>query len=488
MLTPIQISREAFQEAYDSLSKTDESYPEPEVVRILRRPENTRLIEYIANDAFGSHVFPGDHPITAEIFFAELDRELASGDPYFLWATIPICSYHCLYCQFPIVVQPRDSARSMEYASRWVDANLREAVVWLERVPHLANTPIAEFCFFGGTPSLLPAAQLARFIEFYKTHFNFTEHTTIRVEGSPDSLTYSKLDLLRSLGCQKLTFGVQTFDDNLLLLANRLHSGEQAERTLAAGKELGFTRIDGDLIYGLLDQTVAGFEKDVRRMIELEFTGIVVTKLHLRPFAETGTAIAGVKAPWQDPANRDRIARKGHRWPSLGQQYQMRELAVELLELSHMSEYPTMYFQTDQVGCGTWKAYVLDQDKQRPEVGIGLGGSSATSRASANITVDHKDYFSSIDAGVLPLEAQGLDREGEIASSIRRSLSTCQPVRDDLHRARFPESSLFDRHWGPIFDNLENRGLARIDRDAGTIRLTQAGKTLVEAIMHKEVR
>lgn len=487
MNTYTQAGRD-LREIHASLQRLDERYDEPEAVQVLKRPENAHLLDYVANDPFGSHVFPGDRPSTPDEFLSDLDRELSTCEPFFLWATIPICRYHCLYCQFPIVVQPREENEAARRAKQWVDTNLREARLWLEKVPHLAKAPVAEFCLYGGTPTLLPDAELERLLDFYRTHFNFTGETTVRVEGSPDTLTRPKLELLKRAGCQKLTFGVQTFDDRLLRLSNRLHSGEEAERAVVNAGDVGFERVDGDLIYGLLDQTVDGFLSDLRRMLALDFTGVVVTKLHLKPFAETGTAIAGVRAPWTDELYRARLVEKGHRWPTLGEQYQMREQAVELLEAAGMLEYPTMYFQPEAVGCGTWKAYVLDQDKQRPEVGIGLGGSSGTPRASANISVDPKTYFAATDAGELPLEARRLDRRGEVASSIRRALSTCQPIRDDLHRARFAESSLFDDEWGPIFEGLERRGLARVDRSDRAIALTEVGKTLVEAIMHTEIR
>jgi oxygen-independent coproporphyrinogen-3 oxidase len=471
----------------DSLARLDPVYPQPEAARLLSRPENEHLLRYVTNDAFGSHVFPGNLESTPAHFLADLDRELASGLPYFLWATIPICRYHCLYCQFPIVVQSRNDADAGAAARKWVDANLAEAEMWLEAVPHLASAPVGEFCFFGGTPTLLPEDELARILTFYRDRFHFTPETTLRIEGSPDSLTREKLALLRAHGCSKITYGIQTFDDRLLKLSNRLHTGEQAVAVRRHAGELGFARIDGDLIYGLLDQSVEAFERDLRRTIELDYDGVVVTKLHLRAYEETGTAIAGVDAPWQDPRYRARLVDKGHRWPSLGEQYQMRERAVEMLALSGRTEYPTMYFQSPETGCGTWKALVLDEDKQRAEVGIGLGGSSGTPRGAANVTVSPREYFESIGERHLPIvNATRLDREGEIAGSIRRALSTCQPLHEDAHRARFPESSLLGGKWRGVFDGLERRGLAQVDSARGAIRLTKTGNTLVEAIMHTE--
>lgn len=472
----------------EELLVLDPEYPEPEAARVLGRPENRHLLDYVASDPFGSHVFPGDRPCTTDQFFDDLDRELGDGRPYFLWATIPLCRYHCKFCQFPIVIQPKNSDSAGAAARRWVDGHLVEAQLWLGRVPRLRTTPVGEFCFFGGTPTSLPAEELDRLLRFYQDNFGFTPETTIRVEGSPDTLSPDKLALLRRRGCRKLTFGIQSFDRRLLEAAGRDHTPEQARQAVRAARAAGFTRIDGDLIYGLLDQTVASFEADVREMIALGFDCVVATKLHLRPFGETNTAIAGVRAPWQNAHHRARLAEQGHRWPPLGEQYQMRELAVGLLAEAGMEESPTMYFQAASVGCGTWKSLVLDQDKQRPEVGIGLGGSSSTARASAHITTAPVRYFAALERGVLPLEEpRALDRAGQIASSLRRAISTCRPLSEDEHRRRFPESALLEGRWGSIFRGLQARGLATFKPDPGSIELTPVGKTLVEAIANTEI-
>jgi oxygen-independent coproporphyrinogen-3 oxidase len=293
---------------------------------------------------------------------------------------------------------------------------------------------------------------------------------------------------LHEKGCQKLTYGIQSFDDRLVALAGRQHTSQQAKTVVRKAFELGFERVDGDLIYGLLDQGVEGFCSDVQQMLESQFSTVVITKLHLRSFSETKTAIAGVSAQWQSQKARERISSNGHYWPSLGQEYQMREAAVEILERNGLFEYPTMYFQRPETGCGRWKSLVLDQDKQFVELGIGLGGSSASSGSSANITVNPREYFDAISQGTLPLEAMEMNREEQIASSIRRALSNCQPLRDDLHRQRFPESSLFDVRWKPIFCSLEDRGLASMDPRERTVALTGVGRSLVEAIINTEIR
>ncbi|KWO82400.1 radical SAM protein [Burkholderia ubonensis] len=484
--SPIRIVERA--SPHESLLHIDEDFPRPQAVDVLLRSENAHLLQYVVRDPFGSHVFPGTTGCSREQFLQSLQVDLEKQNPYFLWATIPLCKYHCHFCQFPIVVSKRDAVAFREQARHWVDQNIAEARLWLAQVPALRDAPVGEFCLFGGTPTLLPDDLLAELLDFYQSNFGFNAQTTIRIEGSPDSLTSDKLALLLEKGCTKITYGIQSFDGRLVALAGREHTADEAMAVVRHAFRLGFERVDGDLIYGLLGQSVEGFCRDVQQMLELGYSTVVMTKLHLRPFGETGTAIAGVPARWQSPAIRERMTREGHRWPSLGAQYQMREAAVTMLEDAGLSEYPTMYFQKPEIGCGRWKALVLDQDRQFAEVGIGLGASSAAGRCSASIATQPGEYLDAISKGDLPLLSLEMSHDEEIAGSIRRALTTCQPIRDDLHRTRFAGSSIFDQRWKPVFQSLKRRGLATMQPSAGTIALTSVGKTLVEAIVNTEIR
>jgi oxygen-independent coproporphyrinogen-3 oxidase len=130
----------------------------------------------------------------------------------------------------------------------------------------------------------------------------------------------------------------------------------------------------------------------------------------------------------------------------------------------------------------------LDQDKQYPQVGIGLGGYTWTSRSEAHTATDPAQYLKRVDAGEIPFDeitgTSGADRE---ARSLRMALSTCQPLSDRVHRERFPGSSLLGEPWGPLWDDLADRGLVTVDRHGGTVNLTPEGQTLAEAIMNTEI-
>jgi oxygen-independent coproporphyrinogen-3 oxidase len=477
------------ENALASLRLVDPHYPQSPVWQILADPDNSHLLQYIYAEAF-THVFPGqriDYP--RKQFFSDLNAEVASAPSFHLWTVLPLCRYRCDFCQFPILVLGRQEEQTVLAAQRWVDANIAEAKLWLAAVPALKRVPIGEFCLFGGTPTAIPLAELMRLVHFYQDNFCFTDQTSLRAEGSPDSLNEENLSALFHMGFRTLTYGIQSFDDRLLKVANRRHTGTEAAQAITQARRLGFARVDGDVIWGLPGQEVKDFIADVQRMLALDFSTIVIIKLHLRPFAEVDTAI-GHEAPaaWQYPAVRERLAREGYRWPSLGEQYQMREMAVTLLEQAGYYEHPTTYFPKRSLGPERWRALNLDQDKQYPQIGIGLGGYTWSSCSEAHAVTAPREYLQRVHAGEIPLSAvTGIGEAEREIRSVRMSLSTCQPLSEQWHRRQFPASSLFEGRWAETFAHLARRGLAVVDRQRGEVGLTREGKTLVEAIINTEI-
>ena len=475
--------------ALASLAAVDPAHPRPAVADLLAAPENDRLLAYVVNDPFGAHVFPGDIPdVSPDAFVDDLTEQLSNTRPIHLWSYIPTCSYRCRFCQYPVVLVKGPDGVVREKVDRWVDLNIREAQLWLDRVPQLREVPVGEFNVFGGTPSLMSLDATARLLDFYRENFGFGPETTIRFEGDPTTLTEPLLVRLQELGCTKLSCGVQSFDDPVLKLSGREHSAVECHTFLDTTQRLGFDFVTVDLMYGLLDQTVDSVAQDLQQVLRHEVPGVVCTKLHLRSYADTRTGVAGDRpAPWQFAEYRARLADAGHHWPSLGEQYQMRDLLADGLRTGGYGEHPTMYFHSAKHAPETWKSIMVDQDRQDAEVAIGLGGSSSCRRSEAMTEVNAARYAEMVEAGVLPLaSATRFGPTATEARSIKMALSTLQPLRDDLHRERFDGRSVFDQPWGETFDRLERRGLLTTDRAAGTVNLTPPGEILVEAIMNTE--
>jgi len=458
---------------------------EPRVWAALQDPANAHLLDYVSEDPFGAHVFPGNVPgYSVDDFLTDLSDQLTGTAPIHLWSYIPTCAYKCRFCQYPVVLVK--GGRAEEKLSQWVDWNIREAELWLRRVPELKDAPVGEFNVFGGTPSLLPEKDIRRLLDFYRENFGFTTDTTIRFEGDPSTFTPAKLEALRELGCTKLSSGVQSFDDDVLRECGREHTAQMCVDFVRNAQIAGFEWVSIDLMYGLLDQTVDSVKRDLDVVLENEITAVVCTKLHLKSYAETRTGVAGEQpAPWQLPRYREKLVRDGHFWPSLRQQYRMREVLTDGLRAAGYTEHPTMYFARDGLGPEKWKSIMVDQDKQEAEVAIGLGGSSSCRASEAITDVNWKNYAQAVEAGRVPLgSATGFDATAQEARAVKMALSTLQPVRSDLHRARYGRS-LHDSPWREKFGSLAERGLLSLD--TGGVSLTEDGEVLVEAIINTEL-
>lgn len=479
----------AYEEAIGSLHTLDPAWPRPAVLDVLEAPENRHLLDFVQEDPFGAHVFPGNVPGSPADFLRDLDTQLASSRPIHLWSYIPTCAYRCRFCQYPVVLVKGKPEVQYEKAKHWVDLNIAEAKLWLDAVPHLAGAEVGEFNVFGGTPSLLPEPEIRRLLEFYRAEFGFTADTTIRFEGDPSTFTPAKLELLRDLGCTKLSSGVQSFDDHVLELCGREHSAEMCVDFVRNARSLGFEWVSIDLMYGLLDQTLDSVRRDLDVVLENEVTAVVCTKLHLASYSDTRTGVTGEKpAAWQLPAYRDKLVRDGHRWPTLGEQYQMRELLTDGLRAEGYTEHPTMYFARAGLGPEKWKAIMVDQDKQEAEVAIGLGGSSSCRASEAITDVNSRRYIETVSSGRIPLgSATRFTPEAQEARAVKMALTTLQPLRDSLHAERFPGRSLFAEPWLGKFRSLAARGLVELRPDDGIVELTRAGEVLVEAIITTEL-
>ncbi|MFF1613738.1 radical SAM protein [Amycolatopsis sp. NPDC058278] len=472
-----------YEEAVGSLHAIDPAWPRPGVLDVLEAPENRHLLDFVQEDPFGAHVFPGNEPGSPPEFLRDLDAQLASSGPIHLWSYIPTCAYRCRFCQYPVVLVKG----KIEKAAHWVDLNIAEARLWLDAVPNLAGAEVGEFNVFGGTPSLLPEPEIRRLLEFYRSHFGFTDRTTIRFEGDPSTFTPAKLELLRELGCTKLSSGVQSFDDHVLALCGREHTAQMCVDFVRNATAAGFEWVSIDLMYGLLDQTLDSVRRDLDVVLDNEVTAVVCTKLHLASYSDTRTGVTGEKpAAWQLPSYRDKLVRDGHRWPTLGEQYQMRELLTDGLRAAGYTEHPTMYFARDGLGPEKWKSIMVDQDKQEAEVAIGLGGSSSCRASEAITDVNSRRYAEAVLAGRIPLgSATRFTPEAQEARAVKMALTTLRPVRDSVHTARFPGRSLFAEPWLGKFRSLASRGLVRLR--PGVVELTPAGEVLVEAIITTEL-
>jgi len=122
----------------------------------------------------------------------------------------------------------------------------------------------------GGTPSFLDIKDLAGMMEHLFTHFDFARDTEITLEANPCDLNREKIESLKDLGFNRISLGVQSFEDSELLFLGRRHTAGQSKKALMALRSAGFENIGMDLIYGFEGQTLEGWLKNLKQAMEFE--------------------------------------------------------------------------------------------------------------------------------------------------------------------------------------------------------------------------
>ncbi len=188
-----------------------------------------------------------------------------------LYIHIPFCARKCFYCDFVITVK-----RSADDRSRFLSALENELAQAAQRYGRL---PFATLYFGGGTPSLLTPDELNRILGAARRRFAIAPDAEMTLELNPDDASAEKLGALRQSGINRISVGVQSFNDRLLRQMGRLHDAEGARQALRLIREAGFVNVSADLILRLPEQTVADVRGSVVELIEAGVSQVVLYDL-----------------------------------------------------------------------------------------------------------------------------------------------------------------------------------------------------------------
>ncbi len=174
-----------------------------------------------------------------------------------LYVHIPFCKQKCMYCDFPAYQNLQD------YYETYVYALAQEMDLWVSEHPESKERSIDTIYFGGGTPTELSIQQLQMIIDKIKSIFTIDKNCHMTIESNPGEVDLQYLTKLVNLGFNRISFGVQTFDDKALTMLHRSHNGEKAKQAVYDAKEAGFTDINIDLIYGLPRQTLEDIQHNL---------------------------------------------------------------------------------------------------------------------------------------------------------------------------------------------------------------------------------
>ncbi|MBI2585171.1 MAG: coproporphyrinogen III oxidase [Rhodospirillales bacterium] len=200
-------------------------------------------------------------PVSApDIAAASTAPEAGARDPGFgIYVHWPFCVSLCPYCDFNSHVAERVDHQ------RWRAALTTELAHFRDRT---RDNVVTSVFFGGGTPSLMQPETVARVIDAVRTGWHSAPDLEITLEANPSSAEAAKFRALRDAGVNRLSLGVQSFDDAALRFLGRRHSAAEAKRAIAVAAE-NFPRFSFDLIYGLPGQTADDWKQQLREALEL---------------------------------------------------------------------------------------------------------------------------------------------------------------------------------------------------------------------------
>ena len=177
-----------------------------------------------------------------------------------VYVHIPFCARICPYCAF--YKERADSSQTQ----RFCEAILRELE---EQCGHYSIAPQTIF-FGGGTPTALTSKQLEFLLNGFGARLDFSSMTEWTVEANPGSVSLGKAELLRRLSVNRISLGVQSWNDQLLQVLGREHNAAQAETSFQILREAGFANLNIDLMFGIPGQTPADWKRTLTKTIALE--------------------------------------------------------------------------------------------------------------------------------------------------------------------------------------------------------------------------
>lgn len=398
-----------------------------ERVRRLDRP-GPRYTSYPTavefNDAFGE-----------DDYRAALARAAQAPElPLALYTHLPFCAERCLYCACNVVITPHLAV---------ADAYLERLYGEIDTVAPLLGDrrDVAQFHLGGGTPTYYGPEALTRLMEHYRKHFRILPGAEVALEVDPRVTSVEHLERLAELAFNRLSLGVQDFDEDVQRTIGRVQSVEQTAALMDAARRLGFGSTNLDLIYGLPYQRPESLARTLDRVLELRpdrlavysFAFLPKTHLHQRELPEEAIPRGEAKLALLE-LTRERLLAGGY---------------VDV-GMDHFALPEDDLVRAQREG-RLWRNFMGYTTARAPDM-VGFGVSAIGEVGGAYVQNEKKlnRYEQVVDAGRLPV-ARGVRLDDD--DRLRQQL-----IRDWMCHFRIDKRALEARH-GIVFDRYFAREL-----------------------------
>lgn len=249
-----------------------------------------------------------------------------------IYIHIPFCKQRCIYCAFYSVATVSDK-------QKYVDALCKELEC---RTNYLPDRKITTIYIGGGTPSILSIEQLSKICHTIQSNYDIANVEEFTIEANPEQLTMDYLQALKQLGfVDRISIGVQTFDDDKLKILNRRHSSAMAVEAIKNAQKLGFNNISIDLIYGIPGMTLQQWQKNLDIVAGLNVQHLSCYALTVEQGTMLDTLIQKAKIPQVDDDETIKHYNALQRWIENNGfiQYEISNYCKQGFEAKHNSRY-----------------------------------------------------------------------------------------------------------------------------------------------------
>lgn len=363
-----------------------------------------------------------------------------------LYIHVPFCVRKCYYCDF--ASQPYSSSAAMQY----LYALEQEAQIFLTSWPR--GQEVSSIYVGGGTPTVLVSEELEQVLAVASA---FPRASTIEwtVEANPGTLTLDKLRVLKAAGVNRLSLGVQSFDDTILTFLGRTHTGAEAKTAWYNARQVGFDNLNLDLIYAVPGQSLTSWRQTLKEALALAPEHISTYSLMIEEGTEFG--------------------RRGLTPVSQELDLAQYEEAQAVLQKAGLCQYEISNFACPGFSCRHNLVYWYNE----PYLGLGPSATSYLAGERRTNVRNVSEYVQCLNQGRLPVA----DRESATPELARaETVILSLRLREGLSRRRFRER--FGQDIGDVYSEAIHRlteyNLVTMDEDS--LRLTDKGLPLANQV------
>lgn len=373
-----------------------------------------------------------------------------------IYIHIPFCKSRCIYCGFY-------STTNKELKERYVDALIREIHMRKDDFARLGTSlspsSTSTVYFGGGTPSSLSVCDIERIVGALESTFNGTP-SEVTLEMNPDDVTKDYIKAVRQVGINRISMGIQTFDDSRLQFIRRRHNASQAEKAVMTIREEGIHNVSIDLMFGFPNQTMDEWVTDIEKAIALH-----------------PTHISAYSLMYEEDTPLFRMLQKGE----INQIDDETSLAMYTELINRLTANGYEHYEISNFAMPGYRSvHNSSYWHDTPYLGFGAAAHSYNKDTRSWNIPDLKKYIESIESGVLPSESEVIDADTHYNDLITTALRTREGLNLDDLPQKYREYALVNARKS-ISEHL-------LEATDSHIRLTREGLFVSDMVMSELIK